>query len=222
MASGEGTEFIFRLYDKAGILTRVYVRIKLRICPVLALESYLPKEGKILDLGCGVGIFSNILSLLSPARKVEGIDADSNKIKAAGAASGGRGNLTFSARRMEDFRGSGYDAIVISDALYLVPYARQEEVLKNCFSGLSDKGVLLIKEVDKRPLWKFIFNLVQETLAVRVLRFTKAGGFFFRSRSEYESLLSGIGFKVEVLSLDKGFAYPHIAYLCRKTTAGKS
>jgi 2-polyprenyl-3-methyl-5-hydroxy-6-metoxy-1,4-benzoquinol methylase len=129
---------------------------------------------------------------------------------------GNRKNLSFCVKQIQDISGADYDAIVISDVLYLVNYAQQEEILKNCFLKLKAQGCLLIKEVDKKPLWKFIFNLFQELWAVRILKFTKGGKFFFRSRLEYEELLSGLGFKVEVLALDGGFTYPHVAYICKK------
>jgi len=216
MAPRQIIKDIYRLYQRAGVLTQAYIKIKLKISPILKLEAYLPREGKILDLGCGIGLFSNIISLTSAARFVEGIDIDSGKIRCANATVSNRGNILFSIKQIQDISGSDYDAIVISDTLYLIPYAQQERILKNCFGKLKNEGLLLIKEIDRQPLWKFMINLFQELLAVRVFRFTRGDKFFFRSSAEYRELLSAIGFKIEVVPLDRGFAYPHVAYICSK------
>lgn len=216
MPTREIIEKTYRLYKKSGFLTKAYIRIKFRIHPLLKLESYVPREGRILDLGCGIGILSNLMQLTSPDRNIDGIDIDRDKIHLAQSTLGDRRNLSFNLNSIQNMSGVGYDTVIISDILYLIPFAQQEEILKRYFNELPSGGLLLIKEVDKRPLWKYVFNLLQERLAVNILKLTKGGRFFFRSSLEYKKLLSSIGYKIEILPLGQGFAYPHIVYICRK------
>ena len=44
------TKDIFALYSKSSLMTKLYLRIKLKICPLVQLEALFPKEGKIVDL----------------------------------------------------------------------------------------------------------------------------------------------------------------------------
>jgi hypothetical protein len=70
--------------------------------------------------------------------------------------------------------------------------------------------------MDKRPRRKYLWNMIQETVAVKVVGFTLGSRFYFRSREENVSRLRALGFRVEVVRLDKGYWYPHILYLARK------
>ena len=117
---------------------------------------------------------------------------------------------------MQNLDGSDYDVIVISDVLYLIPFQQQEQILRQCFKELSRNSLLLIKEMDTRPHGKYLLNLIQETLAVKILKFTQGDSFFFRSSSEYKNRLLKIGFEVKVIRLDNNQIYPHIIYICKK------
>jgi len=108
------------------------------------------------------------------------------------------------------------DVVTIIDVLYLLPLEAQKEVLGKCCRALPPGGLLAIKEMDTRPRWKYVWNIVQETLAVKIIGFTLGGRFHFQSRETMTALLDRLGFDVEVVPLDRGYAYPHILYLARK------
>lgn len=55
---------IMKMYSH-DFSTRLYTFLRLKLTPIAMLEKYVPKEANILDLGCGTGIFANILSLCS-------------------------------------------------------------------------------------------------------------------------------------------------------------
>lgn len=207
---------LYRLYKNTGLLNRIYVRIKVRICPLLKLEEFIPKKGKIADFGCGMGLFANIMALGSSERIIEGSDISGRKINVAEKTTGDRKNIRFSLRPIQNLNGSDYDAIIISDTLYLIPSQQQEQILRDCFRKLTKDGLLLIKEMNTKPYWKYLLNLIQETLIVKILKFTQGDNFFFHSSSEYKNLLSRIGFEIKVIRLDKEQIYPHIAYICNK------
>ena len=44
-------------------------------------HDLLPKEGKLLDIGCGYGFMSYMLYFAAPRREITGIDYDEEKIK---------------------------------------------------------------------------------------------------------------------------------------------
>ncbi len=81
---------------------------------------------------------------------------------------------------------------------------------------LEPRGVLVIKETDKTPFYKYVFNYLQETISVKVLGITKGQQFFFRGRNEYLDICKKIGFSAQAHKVDKGYLYPHIVYVAEK------
>ena len=208
---------IFELYIDASFITRAYLRIKLKICPLIALEPHFPREDKIIDLGCGNGLFPNILSLGSPDRQVIGLDLDEKKIAVANETKIPVMQITYQVGDVVEADYPQGDVFTLVDVLYLIPYDKQEIILQKCYNSLLPGGTLIVKEMDTRPRWKYVWNLLQETLAVKLIGFTLGERFFFRSQSEYLKILGQIGFTVKPVPLDKGYWYPHIVYICTKS-----
>ncbi|NIM90306.1 MAG: methyltransferase domain-containing protein [Candidatus Aminicenantes bacterium] len=207
---------ILDLYQEHGLLTHLYIKIKLKICPFIRMESFFPNKGKIIDLGCGNGLFPNILKLRSNAREIIGFDLDEKKIRAAKKTEKDRPGLEFRRGNIieEDYpRG---DVFSLIDVLYLIPYKKQKIILRKCSSALSAGGILIIKEMDTKPLWKYLWNQVQETFAVKIVGLTLGERFYFRSRKEFQDILTDLGFKIKSVRLDTGYWYPHIIYVCKK------
>ncbi|MGB3863897.1 MAG: hypothetical protein WA915_17620, partial [Candidatus Aminicenantaceae bacterium] len=100
--------------------------------------------------------------------------------------------------------------------LYLIPYDKQELILQKCYQSLQPGGILIIKEMDTAPRWKYAWNLFQETFAVKLIGFTLGERFYFQSQKDYKGILQRIGFSVKPVPLDKGYWYPHIVYVCTK------
>ena len=212
---------LYRIYKNTGISNLIYVWIKLKICPLLKLEKYVPQKGKILDLGCGIGLFANIMVLSSSQRVVEGSDIDGRKTSIARKTVNSRNNHNFRVKSIFDIsqaKNHKYDAIVISDVLYLIPLPQYENLFKTCFNMINSGGLLIVKEIDTRPYWKYFFTLFQETLAVKVLKLTFSYDkkFKFYSSGVFNKMLRDIFSEVKYVRLDKGYAYPHIAYICKK------
>ena len=207
---------IFRRYAKAPRSTRLYLYIKLRICPYLAIESRFPKRGRIVDLGCGNGVFSNILSMSSPERSILGFDFDEKKLEAAKSVHGTIHGLEFRSGNIVAMDYPPSDVYSIIDVLYLIPFETQEHVLRKIHAALPPGGTLMLKDMDTYPGWKSVWNSLEETLAVNILGYTLGKGLFYRSAQDYVGLLEAIGFDVETVRLDKGYWYPHILFVCRK------
>lgn len=207
---------ILKLYKDASFITRGYLRIKLRICPLIALETHFPREGTIIDLGCGNGLFPNILSMGSTDRRIIGIDLDQKKIEVANQTKAQGSPITYQLGDVVEADYPRGDVFSLVDVLYLIPYQKQEIILQKCHEALRPRGTLIVKEMDTAPRWKYAWNLVQETLAVKLIGFTLGERFFFRSQKEFFEILQGVGFSVKAVPLHQGYWYPHIAYICTK------
>ena len=63
---------LFDLYSKDGYVY-AFMRIRWWIAYFDKVTEFLPKEGRIVDLGCGYGIFANYMALASDKRDVRAI-----------------------------------------------------------------------------------------------------------------------------------------------------
>jgi 2-polyprenyl-3-methyl-5-hydroxy-6-metoxy-1,4-benzoquinol methylase len=203
-------------YKNAGSITRAYLKIKLKICPLLQLEELFPREGIIVDLGCGNGLLPNILNMGSPERHIIGLDLDEKKIEVANKTKTTPAQITYQVGDVVDAEYPRGDVFTLVDVLYLIPYDKHETILQKCFQSLPPGGILIIKEMDTHPRWKYVWNFIQETLAVKLIGFTFGERFYFRSQKDYTDLLEHIGFSVKPVLMHSGYWYPHIAYVCTK------
>ncbi|MBN2199441.1 MAG: methyltransferase domain-containing protein [Candidatus Aminicenantes bacterium] len=205
-------------FRSAGPAVNLYLRLKLKICPLLEVETHVPAGGHVVDLGCGNGLFAALLLLGSSARRVTGYDLDRSKLRVAERLRRRNGweRAEFHEADIVRMDPPRADVLTLIDVLYLIPRPGQEDVLRKCARALPRGGTLLVKEMDTRPRWKYAWNWFQETVSVRVVGFTLGRKFFFRPRREFETLLRSLGFSVETVPLDRGQIHPHILYVCRK------
>lgn len=189
---------------------RGHVRGRWWTAPFAAVEAALPDSGRVLEIGCGHGLFVAFAALSSTARTVHGVDIDVDKIRIGSAALAPLGErASLGVGRSGHVPAGPWDAIVILDVLYLLPAVEQRELLRECVRALAPGGVLLVKEMAEDPAWKARWNKAQETLAVKVLRITEGHDFDFVPMGEMGDWLRAEGLSVSVRSLDKGYLHPH-------------
>jgi 2-polyprenyl-3-methyl-5-hydroxy-6-metoxy-1,4-benzoquinol methylase len=176
-----------------------------------AVAAAVPREGRVLEVGCGHGLLANYLALESPERELHGIDIDGPKIEAARAAAETAGwGTEFTTPPPGRLPDGPWDAIVIVDVLYLLTEDQQRRLLRDCAAALGPGGVLVVKEMSPSPRWKSAWNRVQETLAVRLLRITEGeGGFIFMTPDQLAAWMTDDGLVVSHRPLHKGYPHPH-------------
>lgn len=207
------------MYKRAGLKVRIYNFIRFKSLPFNTIEGFIPKEGEVIDLGCGTGLFLNLLRLNSNHRLLLGFDVDERKIRVAIESSRNDKNIIFQKIDINniDFSSLNVKCITIIDVLYLLNAHRKKALLDKCFTALSVGGTLLIKDVNKSLSPKFLWTFLQEFLAIKIFRITTADGLYCENRQKYLSRLREAGFTVtKDIDLSKGYLYPHILYVCQK------
>src|ERR1700753_3875357 len=78
-----GREAIRRIARSLPPLERAYANVRFSILrPKLlsVMDLLLPDEGRILDIGCGFGLFAAYFGQTQPARRITGVDPDARRI----------------------------------------------------------------------------------------------------------------------------------------------
>ena len=188
----------------------MHVAARLGSCPRAAIADATPPSGRVLDFGCGHGAVSLYLAITASAREITGMDVDGDKLALARVAA----DSAMLAIRFEQvasgFLPAGeWDAITIVDVLYLLGETTALEVVDAAAAALASGGVLLIKEIDVRPRWKFWLASAQEHAATKLLRITEGSRVHFVPPTQIAGHLVAAGLKVEHHSLHRGRLHPH-------------
>lgn len=200
------------LYVNAPWRDRLHVTVRLALCPFERLAALVPSSGLVVDLGCGHGVFANILAIESPERRVVGMDPSPHKLASARTIQHVTSRVLFAqGDALAPPVAGPCQAVLLIDVLYLLTPLEQERALRVSFDLLESGGVLVLKTMDDRPRWKAALNRMEEWLAVRMLRITLGGesAFTFRPLVEWAALCRTIGFETRVMRLDRGYYHPH-------------
>lgn len=200
-------------YD--GLISKIYILIRDKYLPHRIIEKYFPKEGKILDVGCGFGSYALYLALKEPKRSITGIDLNKNRIEEAKKASRGLKNIDFYCKDFtKDFKLTKCNVISFIDLLHHVPVKTQTNLIKEAHLKLEKNGIIILKDVARKPRWKYLYNYIHDKLM------TKGDKLFFRSCNEHKNTLMNEGFKIikgpELLKISMFNPIPHFIIIARK------
>jgi|SRR3989344_527441 len=116
--------------------------LKFLFWPLRQIDALLPRQGLILDLGCGDGTVATYLAKRSPRRQIIGLDIHPPR-------SPGLPNLVFKTQNIlqADFRPAA--GCVLSDCLHHLSPPQQQLLLERLSRRLKAGSVLVIKEIDR-------------------------------------------------------------------------
>jgi len=177
------------------------------------IGQYLPERGRVLDLGCGFGLFSLYYASTRPGLRLAGFDRNARRIAMARAAAGrlGLANVRYEAGDVMDFRGGEtFDAAYMLDIVHHIPEGAVRPLLEQVAKILPPGGRLLIKDVDRRPAYKRWFtHLLDKVMDPGTpVRYWEA--------EELTRLLDAVGFTVYRHVMVDILPYPHILYICAR------
>jgi 2-polyprenyl-3-methyl-5-hydroxy-6-metoxy-1,4-benzoquinol methylase len=196
-------------YRKLGLGARSYGFIRWILCPFDRILPHVPEQGRLLDIGCGSGLWLTYLSLERPGLRLEGLDPDPRKLEIARNAS--IAGLVLHRGFAVDVPEGGFDCITIIDVLCLLPDDEKRNVLQACRAALRPGGVLIAKEIDVRPRWKFWPAVAEEFIAVVLVGLTQGDRLHFQSLEDLAADFAGAGLDdVSSQRVDRGYAHPHV------------
>jgi len=208
-----------RAYRDAPLTVRVHVAGRWWTCPFAPIADALAGADRVLDVGCGHGLFPLYLATRHSASEIVGVDIDREKLitaRAAALAAGLDGRVSFEVvgaaytpadetpvRPVE-----GWDGISVVDVLYLLGQERAMQLLRTAAKALAPGGRLVVKEIDTTPAWKHRISAAQEVVATRVLRITQGDHNQQVASASVAAEMSSAGLDVMTARLDRGRIHP--------------
>jgi 2-polyprenyl-3-methyl-5-hydroxy-6-metoxy-1,4-benzoquinol methylase len=202
--------------ERLGI--RLFVLARHLLTPLERIASQVPPTGAVLDVGCGHGLFANLLALQSAQRQVLGVDPSPTKLAVARRSSAGLANVRYVEGEVHDIREREFGTITILDVLYLLSDPEKLALLRHCRDLIATDGLLLLKTNDTRPRWKYAVTRLQE-FAMTKLGLTMGGGLHFRSVAQNAALLRMAGFEPRLIDLSGWQPYAHRLFIARPVAA---
>lgn len=199
-----------------GPVLEWYMRVKTAMEKNYQLfHEYLPKEGDILDMGCGYGFMSYMLSFSAPKRNISSLDYDEEKIEVAQHGFSRPNNLQFYHADALEFPMKTYDGIVVSDMLHYLQRPEQIALVEKCIRHLRPGGVLLIRDADKDLTKKHWGTRYTEFFSTRLYGFNKtsAAGLSFFSGQLIRDIAEAKGMRC--LQIDKTKLTSNMIYVIR-------
>ncbi len=159
------------LYRDAPPAPRALQSLRPYICPFEALLPWVPEGGRMLDIGCGAGLFLGLVGQARPEITAIGFDASRGAIAAAQQMarqhfSGGRIDFRYSAVE-EPWPAGPFDAVSIVDVLHHIPAAGQRAVVEQALAHVAPGGVLIYKDMANRPVLKAGWNRLHDLIMAR-------------------------------------------------------
>lgn len=193
-------------YIYKGPVTEWYVKVKTKMEDSYSFfHSVLPREGRITDIGCGMGQMDFMLSMYCPERRIIGIDYDADKIAVAQNSwlLKNLPDLEFRCGNAAECELPESNAFVISDMLHYLDAEAQEALIRRCAEKLLPGGMILVRDSDSENAKGQKVTALSEVFSTRILAFNRTQGELnFISHSRMETIASMVGLKMTVRSND--------------------
>ncbi len=171
-------ELLIYNYIYKGPVLEWYLRVKIRLEKnYQVFHDLLPKQGRILDIGCGYGFMSYMLHFSAPERDLIGYDYDEEKIAVANHCFSRETNIHFVTKDVNELHISAADAIILSDTLHYLQPVQQEILIRKCMDALRPGGTLVIRDGDRDLKKKHERTKWTEFFSTRFFAFNKTSGF---------------------------------------------
>jgi 1-acyl-sn-glycerol-3-phosphate acyltransferase len=141
---------LVRNYIYKGPVLEWYTRIKLSLeNNYEIINDNVPREAEVVDIGCGYGMISYMLSFTSENRNILGIDYDSDKIELANNCISKNDRINFVAADAVTYEYPKADVFLLSDVLHYMPEEKQDQLLASCIRQLNPCGTIIVRDADK-------------------------------------------------------------------------
>jgi len=158
------------LYRQAPLRERTLARLRPWICPFEQLLEVLPPRARVLDIGCGSGMLLGLAAREGRIGAGVGIDSSARAIASAQAmaATVPGADLRFCCLRAEEPWPDGdFTVVSLIDVMHHVQPAHQEALLARACQAVPPGGLLVYKDMARRPRWRALANRLHDLVMAR-------------------------------------------------------
>jgi 2-polyprenyl-3-methyl-5-hydroxy-6-metoxy-1,4-benzoquinol methylase len=161
------SDLLVGAYPRTGTLTRQMIRFRPYICPFHDLLPHIPRNGSVLEVGCGVGMMSVLLAHCGATKRALGIDVSEKAIETARSSVAPQGvDLRFRSVEASEGYPDGFDTVVCIDVLHHVLRQDQRAFVERLVSVRPGK-TLVFKDVSPKPAWKAFASILHDLVLSR-------------------------------------------------------
>jgi 1-acyl-sn-glycerol-3-phosphate acyltransferase len=184
-----------RLYRYQGKFVEQFIHWKLKLDPMFGcLDAFVPRNGFVLDLGCGYGEATHWLAQTTDQRTFLGIDYDETKIRVAQRTAPGSARIKFDSGDILELDYPSCDTILLLDVLHYWQPQKQQLILNKARLALRPGGRLVLREAARAESEAHRRVDFWERLATRFGHNKTKEGLHFQSLEEITASLRQAGF----------------------------
>lgn len=146
-------------------------RMRPRICPFELLVREVPDGARVLDIGCGAGLFLGLLADMRRDIEAIGFDANESVIRSAqhmAKAASISDRVSFRHVRVDEAWPEGpFDAVTMVDVMHHLPAAVRPSVYDTIADCLRPEGRFIYKDMARKPFWKAWGNRLHDLVMAR-------------------------------------------------------
>jgi SAM-dependent methyltransferase len=201
----------------------------------LLRRGVFPASGHFLDLGCGQAVLASWLlaartlyeqgewptdwpqpPIVQSLRGFELMEKD--VARARSVFDGHRGPVVIAQGDICNTAFGRADVVTILDVLHYIDFSAQEDVLRRVRDALAPEGLLITRVGDADGGLPFhVCNWVDH--AVTFVRGHRLPALYCRSLTQWQALLTGLGFSVEVAPMSAGKPFANNMLIARLSAA---
>ena len=222
-------------YEQAGKFATNFARGKLQGDPVfkeILQRGLIPSNSHLIDIGCGQGLLSAWMLAAEKLAShpnwpqdwkaaplgvtIRGVELMPKDVERAQKAMlNHKERFKFDVADMCNASYESAQTFVILDVLHYVPLDAQKDVLSRVYDSLQPNGLLILRIGDAAGGLGFkISNWVDNV--VTFIRGHRLSRLYCRTLTEWQSLLTTMGFVVEIKPMSRGTPFANVLLVARK------
>jgi SAM-dependent methyltransferase len=163
------------LYPTGPLFLAKMQHLRPYICPFDVLIEFVPDQARMLDVGCGAGLFLGLSATFRKGISGVGIDVSAQALEAARRmaetpASLRSGRMCLQFKRIagpEPRPDTDFDVVSMIDVAHHVPPSSQRSFIESAATKVRPGGIFLYKDMCRQPLWRVVANRIHDLVVAR-------------------------------------------------------
>lgn len=178
--------------------------------PLGFLLEWIPEDKRLLEIGCGTGVFLFLAKSLLSLGQSCGFDINQESIQIAQSVNPFEDLCFITGERPALSRIQEADVLLMVDLLHHVPKSDKDMFLKYVLENMKQGSYIIIKDMDPEPWWGAFANRCTDYLSTRSI-------VDYIELNKLVTLLKDYRFQIQKMTKGRKFIWYHYAVMGQKT-----